>query len=198
MYLDKTDVVAEVADLKSVLIVPCRFCPAASQAVRANEPYIEPFRRFLKTAAYERFIETLKGDLENRGIQTSVFRSRLVHQFVLCMWSSKRRKKLSELARQHDAVVVLGCEAAGQTIRDALDSADCRVIQGMRSEGIMSIKPKLRSPCNLWLELESVTQVDWKAERSRNGRRIVPTEADSKSGGGVRPRRHANDAVGQR
>jgi hypothetical protein len=25
------------------LIVPCRFCPAASSAVRNNEPYIEIF-----------------------------------------------------------------------------------------------------------------------------------------------------------
>jgi hypothetical protein len=157
VYLKETDVAPEVDGLKSVLIVPCRFCPAASSAVRSNKPYIELFRRFLKTASYERFIKTMKRGFEDRGIKTSVFKSRLLHQFVLCMWSSKRRKKLLERARQHEAVVVVGCEAAGQTVRDTLESTDCRVIQGMRSEGIMSIQPRFHLPCNLSLELESVT-----------------------------------------
>lgn len=53
-YLEVTDVVPEVANFKSVLIVPCRFCPAASMAVRSDEPYIEFPRRGLKTASYER------------------------------------------------------------------------------------------------------------------------------------------------
>ena len=59
-YLDVTDVAHEVVNFKSVLIVPCRFCPAASMAVRNNEPYIEFPRRFLKTASYERLINTMK------------------------------------------------------------------------------------------------------------------------------------------
>lgn len=159
VYLDETDVVTEVAGFKSVLIVPCRFCPAATLAVKNNKPYIELFRRFLKTASYERFIETMKRSLENRGIKTSVFRSRLLHQFVLCMWSAKRRNKLRERAKQHEAVVVVGCEAAGQTVRNSLKSTDCQVIQGMRSEGIMSIQPRFHAPCNISLELESVSPI---------------------------------------
>ena len=56
-----------------------------------------------------------------------------------------------------DTVVVIGCEAAGKTVRDALEATDCRVIQGMRSEGIMSIQPRFHPPGNLLLELQSVT-----------------------------------------
>jgi len=159
IYLAETDIQREVAGLESVLIVPCRFCPAATLAVRTEKPYIELFRRFLQTASYERFIEAMRRGLASRGIKSSVFKSRLLHQFVLCMWSIKRRKKLRELAKRHDAVVVLGCEAAGRTVRDALGSTECRVIQGMKSEGVMSIQPRFRPPCNISLELQSVTPV---------------------------------------
>jgi hypothetical protein len=156
-YLDVIDVVPEVVNFKSVMIVPCRFCPAASMAVRSNEPYIEFPRRSLKTAAYERLIKNMKHNFEKRGIKTSVFKSNFLHQFVLCMWTSQRRKKLMESAKKHDALVVMGCEAAVQTVRNSVGSTTCQVIQGMKSEGIMSIQPKFSLPCNIWLELESVT-----------------------------------------
>ena len=58
IYLDKADVVPELAGFPSVLIVPCRFCPAASMAIRTNEPYIELFRSFPKTDADERLIDS--------------------------------------------------------------------------------------------------------------------------------------------
>jgi hypothetical protein len=156
-YLDVTNVLPEVVKFKSVLIVPCRFCPAASMAVRSNESYIEFPRRSLRTASYERLIQTMKQSFEKRGIKTSVFQSHLLHQFVLCMWTSKRRKELLECAKYYEALVVMGCEAAVQTIRNSVGSSTCQVIQGMRSEGIMSIQPKFSWPCNIKLELESVT-----------------------------------------
>lgn len=146
----------------SVLIVPCRFCPAASAAVKSNEPYFEIFRRFLKTGSYERFIETLKSRLEQKGVRVSVFRSRWLHQFVLCMWTSRRRKALKRRAKDHDALIVLGCEAAVQTVRDALGPDSCPVLQGVETEGIMSVNPKFSLPCNLTLELESVSKYEYQ------------------------------------
>ena len=155
--LHEKDIVPEVGRFNSVLLVPCRFCPAASMAVASDEPYIEFPRRLLKTASYERLIETMKCSLEERGIKTDVFKSHLLHQFVLCMWTSRRRKKLLERARKYEALVVIGCEAAVETVRDAVKSTGCEVIQGMETEGIMSIQPKLSFPCNISLELEGVT-----------------------------------------
>jgi hypothetical protein len=158
-YLDEIDVAANVAGLKSVLIVPCRFCPAASLAVRSGQPYIEFPRRGLKTASYEQLIERVKQNLEHRGVKTEVFKSNLLHQFVLCMWSSSRRNTLLERAKEHDALVVMGCEAAVQTVREAVKSTTCQVIPGMRNEGIMSIRPQFSLPCNISLELESVSPI---------------------------------------
>ena len=164
IYLKEVDVVAEAAKFKSALIVLCRFCPAASLSVSSNGPYFEFLRRILKTASYERFINGLKNKLEKKGIKTDVFRSKLLHQFVLCMWTSRRRKQLSETARKYDALVVLGCDAAVYTVRESCKSSACRVIQGMRSEGIMNVRPKLDWPGNLSLDLESVTPYECRAE----------------------------------
>lgn len=149
-------------EFKSVLIVPCRFCPAASAAVKNNEPYLEIFRRFLKTGSYEKFINSLKTRLEKQGIRTDVFRSRWIHQFVLCMWTSKRRAALRKCAKNFDAVVVLGCEAAVQTVKDAIEPISCQVLQGVETEGIMSIIPRFSLPCNLSLEIESVSRYEYQ------------------------------------
>ncbi len=156
IFKDYKDV-TEYCRFKSVLIVPCRFCPAASSAVRNNKPYIEFLRRFLKTDSYEREIASLKSNFEKRGIKIGIFRSRFLHQFVLCMWTSRRRNKLRELAGNYDALVVLGCEAAVQSVRDSVTLPSHRVIQGLESEGIMSIQPRFSLLGKVSLELESIT-----------------------------------------
>jgi hypothetical protein len=45
IYLKDVDVVPEVAKFKSALIILCRFCPAASLAVRNDKP-LYVFRGF--------------------------------------------------------------------------------------------------------------------------------------------------------
>lgn len=166
VYLKDIDEFPELEKFESVLIVPCRFCPAASLAVRRNKPYFEFFRRFLETASYEQLIETIKSNLEKKGVKTDVFKSKLLHQFVVCMWTSRRRKKLSEHARKYEALVVLGCEAAVQTIHDSVKSTSCKVFQGMRSEGIMTIKPSFNLPCNISLELDKIIPLVHQNENS--------------------------------
>jgi hypothetical protein len=160
-FIIKEDL-SEFKQFKSVLIIPCRFCPAASSAVSNSEQYIKLFSNFLKTDSYEKYINDLKSDLENRGIRTSVFRSKLLHQFVLCMWTSKRRMKLSDHAKEFEALIVLGCEAAVRTIQDSVKNASCQVFQGLEAEGIMSIQPRFNLPCNISLELQSVTHLQLK------------------------------------
>jgi len=149
--------ISDYYQFKSVLIIPCRFCPAASSAVKNDEPYLELFRRFMKTDSYERYIKSLKSGLEKKGIKTDVFRSKLIHQFVLCMWTSRRRKKLGKYAKKYDAIIVLGCEAAEQTVRDSVGTSSCRVVRGLDSEGVMSIQPRFSLTGNISLELESIT-----------------------------------------
>jgi hypothetical protein len=164
VYLKEIDDYPELESFKSVLIVPCRFCPAASMAVRTNRPYFEFLRKFLKTAPYEELIQTIKSNLEEKGVKADVFKSYWPHQFVVCMWTIRRRKKLLKQASQYDALVVLGCEAAVDTIQDAIKQTSCKVFQGMRSEGIMSIQPQFHLPCNILLELNNVTPLVHQAK----------------------------------
>ena len=156
-YLKEADILSQVAGLRSVLIVPCWFCPAASLAVRERAPYIELFRRFLRTEAYGRFIDGVKQRLEDEGIRAAVFDSKMPHHYVACMWTSKRRRKLAKRAADFDGVVVLGCDATTETVRDALKPADCRIIQGMEMEGIMNILPKVTFPFNISIEVQGIT-----------------------------------------
>src|SRR6266540_2478813 len=110
-HLKDRDISSDIATVHSVLIVPCRFCPAASLAVRERKPYIELFRKLLRTPSYESYIQVLKSRLESEGIRTGVFDSKLPHQFVVCMWTSGRREDLARQAVGYDAVIVLGCDA---------------------------------------------------------------------------------------
>ena len=158
-YLKETDILPQVAGLQSVLIVPCRFCPAASMAVRRNQPYIEVFRRFLRTEAYESFIQDLKRRLTDEGIRAVVFDSKLPHHLVTCMWTSGRRRALAKRAAEFEGVVVLGCDATAETVLDSIGSTDCRVIQGMEIEGIMNVFPVVTFPFNISLVMQGITSV---------------------------------------
>ena len=168
-YLKESDITSQVAGLGSVLIVPCGFCPAASLAVREGKPYIEPFRRFMKTGAYESFIQQLKGRLEQQGIKAAVFNIRVPHRFVACLWTSGSRRELAKRAKEFDAVVVLGCEGAVQTVCDSVASSDCRVIPGMELEGLMNAVPKVSFPFNISLDMQGVIPVEMRPGANSGG-----------------------------
>ncbi len=152
IHLKDLDVTSEVAGLSSALIVPCNMCAAASVAVREGKPFIEFFRSFLKSAPLQQHIRQLQSRLREEGVNTEVFESNLPHQWFLCLCTSGRRKKLQSCARQHDAVIVLGCDSATETVRDSVRSTECRVIQGMEVAGIMNTKPRLHFLGNLSFE----------------------------------------------
>ena len=156
-FLKDRDISSDIPTIRSALIVPCRFCPAASLALRERKPYLRPLRRLFRTPAYESRVATLKAQLESNGIKTAVFDSKIVHQFVICMWTEQRRKQLAKRAARYDAVIALGCDAAVATIRSALQATGCRVIQAMEVEGIMNVMPGLRFPFDIWLRLGDVT-----------------------------------------
>ena len=170
MYLKEVDVVPEVAKFQSALIVLCRFCPAASLAMRNDEPYIEFFRRFLNTESYEQLINSMQSRLEKEGLKTNVFKGSLFPMplnFITCFWTSGQREKLLKHAQQYEAVVVMGCEVAYESVCDILKSTDCQVFLGMESEGVVEAKPKFRLPLNIPLELSNVLPVrfpDMKSE----------------------------------
>jgi hypothetical protein len=115
----------------------------------------------------------MKSNFEKMGVKTSVFKSNILHQFVLCMWTSKRREKLKEIANKYEALVVMGCDAAIQTVNDSVKSTSCQVISGMECEGIMSVKPVFHLPCNISLEFHDITPIAPMLDQSENSKPVV-------------------------
>ena len=170
IYLKDVDVVPEVAKFQSALIVLCRFCPAASSAMRTDKPYIDFFRRWLKTESYEQLINNMQSCLEKEGLKTNVFKGNLLPMplnFIICFWNSRQREKLLKHAHQYEAIVVMGCEAAYQSVCEILKSTDCQIFLGMESEGVFEAIPKFRLPFNISLELSNVIPVRYPEMQSK-------------------------------
>jgi hypothetical protein len=152
IHFNDLDVVSEVEGFRSALIVPCNMCPAVTVSVREGKPFIQLFRSFLKSASFEQYIRALESRLNEKGVNTEVFKSNIPHQWFMCMWTSGQRNKLQKYARQYKAVIVLGCDSATETVRDLVKSTDCKVIEGMEVAGIMNAKLRFHLPCNVSFE----------------------------------------------
>ena len=149
IHFNDLDVVSAAAELQSALIVPCNMCPAATVAVREKTPFMQFFRSFFKSLPFEQYIGKLQSRLREQGVDTKVFRSNLYHQWFMCMWTSAQRKKLQEAVKKYEAVIVFGCDSATETVRDAVKSTDCKVIEGMEVAGIMNATLRFHLPCNV-------------------------------------------------
>ena len=152
IHFEDLDVVSEVAGLNSILIVPCNMCPAVTVAVREEKPFLQLFKSILKSAPFDRYLQNLRSRLSEKGVKTEVFKSIPYHQWFMCMWTSRKRKKLQEYAKNHDAVIVLGCESATETVRSVVKSDDCKVVEGMKVAGIMNAEVGLHFPGDVCFE----------------------------------------------
>jgi hypothetical protein len=99
-------------------------------------------------------------DAVAESIAAEVFDSKLMHRFVACMWTERRRKAFTRRAARFDGVLVLGCEAAVEIMRDALCSTESKVNGGMEEEGIMNVVPAVTFPAKLSLEVKGMSPVE--------------------------------------
>jgi len=152
IHFNDLDVVSEAAGLRSALIVPCNMCPAATVAIREKKPFMQLFRSLLKSLPFEQYLMRLQSRLKEQGVNTEIFRSNFYHQWFMCMWTSAQRKKLQKAAKKHEAVIVLGCDSATETVKDSVKTNGCKVIEGMEMSGIMNATLKLHFPCNIVFE----------------------------------------------
>ena len=149
IHFDDRDVVSEVAGLGSALIVPCNMCPAVTVALRENKPFMQIHRSLMKSPPFEKYLRKMQVRLEEQGVRTDIFRNNLYHQWFLCMWTAARQKKLRKCSEQYDALIVLGCDSATVTVRDAIKSNNCKVVEGMKMAGIMNAKLNFHLPGNI-------------------------------------------------
>jgi hypothetical protein len=149
IHLKDLDVVSHAAGVSSALIVPCNMCPAVTVAVNQKQPFMRLFRSWLKSAPFEQHIEDLQSRLREKGVKADVFKSRLYHQWFVCMWTTGRRKKLRKAAEEYEAVISLGCDTANETVREAVKPNGCTVIEGMEIAGLMNARMSLSLPCDI-------------------------------------------------
>jgi len=152
IHLDDLDITPEVEGLSSSLIVACNMCAGASLAMKENKPFIQFFGSLLKSPSLKRYIKRLQSQLREKGVKTKWFKGGIIQQFFLCLWTSKQRNKLQKYAKKYEAVIVLGCDSAIETVLDSVKGTGCNVIKGMEVGGIMNTKPKFHSPCNMSFE----------------------------------------------
>ncbi|UCC95779.1 MAG: hypothetical protein JSW40_03275 [Candidatus Omnitrophota bacterium] len=152
IHLTELDVIPEAEGLDSALIVACNMCAGASLAMKENKPFMQVFGSFLKSPPLVRYIKRLQFQLREKGIKTKWFKGGVLQQFFLCLSTSRHRKKIQKYAKKYEAVIVLGCDSAIETVRDSVKGTNCNVIVGMEVGGIMNTKPKFHSPCNISFE----------------------------------------------
>jgi hypothetical protein len=156
LHMTPLDVSGDLENAGSVLIVSCPVCPPVSLAIQRNSPFIDFFGSGLKTRAFEDYIKEIREPLEQRGVRTGVF-SAYVPLPTMCLWTRGQRKRLRKRAEHFDAVLVLGCDSATQTVRQALEGLECRVIPAMQMTGITNATMRFKFP--LTLNLEEVARV---------------------------------------
>lgn len=149
LHFHDLDVVSQAREFRSALIVPCNVCPATTIASRKKRPFLRLFSNFFKSAPFEEYLTALQDRLAKYGVRTKVFRNNLPHQWFLCMWPAARQKKLRKNAQHYEVVIVLGCESAAETVRDSIQSTSCRVIEGMKTTGIMNTRLCFTLPANI-------------------------------------------------
>jgi hypothetical protein len=168
-YLKEIDIGAQVPHLDSALVVVCRFCPAASMATRHDEKYLDPLRSGLRTPVFEDHLAQTLESLARRGIRTSVYQGGL-RDFMVCVWSAKRRKEFARLAAEHAAVIVFGCTGAAESVRRMLGDLDRPLYRAMEDEGILAVTPGFGPAGRVRLTLFGVTPVQLVGNGQKDGR----------------------------
>jgi hypothetical protein len=105
----------------------------------------------VKSAPFEEYLEAMQSRLDEKGVRSKVFRSNIYHQWFMCMWTERRRKKLARVAKDYDAVIVLGCDSAAETVREVMPPG-VKVIEGMETTGIMNGRMSFRLPDKLFFD----------------------------------------------
>lgn len=168
-YLEPRDVSSELANFSSVLIVSCPVCPPMCLAMQKDSPFIELFKRGLKTGAFEDYIQSIREPLEERGVRTGAI-SMHAPTPMMCLWTESQRNRLLKHAKDYEAVVVLGCDSGTVTANDALKDTDCQVIQAMEMNGIINATAKIKLPLTVSFEPHFESKVDFAISPKASGK----------------------------
>ncbi|MEJ2034248.1 MAG: hypothetical protein P8Y63_14690 [Deltaproteobacteria bacterium] len=167
LHLAPLDVIDDLENMASVLIVSCPVCPPVSLAIQKGSPFLEVLKRGFKTSAFEDHIKEIRKLLEQRGIRTGVF-SIYAPVPTMCLWTRGQRRRLFKRAMGFEAVLVLGCYSATYSVKQALKGTACQILQGMRLTGITNATVSFQLP--MTVKLEETTRLGHSEETGRHSR----------------------------
>jgi len=165
LHLEDLDIMQEVEGLSSVLIVPCNMCAAVTVAMNENKPFLRLFRNFLKSVPFDQYIKKLQSRLRAKGVQSTLFKCTLPHQWFLCMSTRGRKRKLAEQVKKYEAAIVLGCDSAVETVRNAAISTNCKVIPGMKIGGIANATLQFSLPNTISFQDSKIVSISQEKTR---------------------------------
>jgi len=174
IYLEPQEVIADLENFNSVLIISCPICPQMSLAMQQKRPFLEFFKHGLKTEAFEDYIKSIREPLEQRGIRTGVYTT-FAPSPLMCLWTEGQRSRFLKRAKDYEAVLVLGCHSAAYTVEDALKDTDCKVFQGMRMKGLTNATMRFEFPLKVKLEMHPLR----KEHKIRRRENFVGAERES-------------------
>ena len=151
LHLEPLDLYDELQHYSSVLIVSCPVCPPVSLASDRQMPFMEFFKRGIKTPAYENFLGEVREQLEQGGVKTGVFTSYLPCP-ATCLWTAGQRNRLLKQAGEFDVALVMGCESARHTVEETLKDTNCDAVLAMQLVGVTNANLKFEFPLTIRLD----------------------------------------------
>lgn len=179
VYLEPQNVIADLENHSSVLIVSCPVCPPMCLSMQKKTPFKEVHKRGLKTEAFEDYINEIKEPLEQRGVRTGVY-TLYMPVPMMCLWTGRQHRRLLKHASDYEAVLVLGCDSATFTVTQALKDMSCQVIQAMRMTGIANATVKFRLPMTIELDMHLVPKPGIQHREGRSKMSYTTTEDRSR------------------
>ncbi len=157
IYLEPRDVTDDLENFHSVLIVTCPICPPMSMAMQSKKPFIDFFKHGFKTKVFEDYIKSIREPLEQHGIQTDVYTTRAPSP-MMCLWTEGQRSRLLKRAKDHEAVLVVGCNSAIHVVKDILKDTDCKVFPSMQMKAIANATMKFQFPFKVKFDMNPLTK----------------------------------------
>lgn len=151
IYLEPVDISHQLKEFASVLIVFCPICPVISLSMQKHSACLELSKRGFKSVAFQDHISSIREPLEDVGIKTDLFTAYMPCP-TMCLWTRGQRERLRNRAGDYEAAMVLGCDTARYTARQALQDTNCQVIPAMRMTGLTNAIVKFRFPMTVTLE----------------------------------------------
>ena len=164
LHLEPLDLYDKLQRYSSVLLVSCPVCPPVSLATDKDMPFIEFFKHGIKTPAYEEFLGEVRERLEQDGVRTGVFTSYMPCA-ATCLWTAGQRNRLLKRAGEFDAALVMGCESARHTVKEALKDTNCKVHLAMQLVGVTNANLKFEFPLTIRLDNQARVHANERAER---------------------------------